>query len=215
MVFEKLANAFRLLALRSSGATVETGARLGRRVRCGGPVTIGADAIIGDDVALNGEVKIGRGAHIEKHVTLHGNVVIGEGSVIGAFSILSTLPKGQLAIGRDVYVNAFSVIGAAERVEIADHCIFAAYVQITDATHQIEDVSVLTKHAPIRSDPVHIGENVWLGSGAMVTMGVSIGQGAVIGAKALVTRDVPAMSVAYGVPARVVRSRTTGEGVAT
>jgi acetyltransferase-like isoleucine patch superfamily enzyme len=209
MVLAKLVNAARVAALRLRGARLGCGAQVGRGVRCGGNVQIGENSCVGDDVVLNGNVKIGRGVRICKHVELHGNIMIDDDSVVGTFSILSTLPGGELTIGKDVYVNSFSVIGAVQQVAIADHCIFAAFVHITDATHEFGDAATPIKHAPIRSRPVRIGRDVWLGSGVMVTMGVSIGDGAVIGAKALVTRDVPAMSVAFGVPARVVRSRVS------
>lgn len=208
----RLVNALRVLRLRASGASVERGVTVGRCVRCERGVVIRANAVLGDQVEASGNVRIGNGVRIERLVELRGNVTIGEGSVVGAFSILSTMPSGLLEIGKDVYVNAFSVIGAAQRVEIADHCIFAAYVQITDATHGIEDPDALTKNSSISAAPVRIEENVWLGSGAMVTKGVTVGRGAVVGAKALVRSDIPPMAVAYGIPARVVRSRSSEAG---
>ncbi len=117
------------------------------------------------------------------------------------------MPAGYLLIGRDVLVNAYSVIGACERVEIGDHCIFAAYVHITDATHGITEPENLIKHAPSSAEPVFIGKNVWLGSAVMIMMGSSIGTGSVIGAKSLVNSAIPPMSIAYGIPARVMRQR--------
>jgi galactoside O-acetyltransferase len=207
MALARLINAIRILALKSHGAWVGRGSHIGRHVRCSANVRIGENAIIGDEVCLNGNIEIGRGVRIEKHVEMHGNIGIGDGSVVGAFSMLSTLPEGALTIGSDVYVNAFSVIGAARKVTIGDQCIFAAFVQITDATHGFDDPNVPIKHAPFRTSPVQIGQGVWLGSGVMVTKGVSIGSGSVIGAKALVTKDIPPMSIAYGIPARHVRSR--------
>lgn len=208
----KVVNGFRVLRLRLWGVSVGRGVTVGRCVRCQRGVVIREGAVLGDQVEAAGSVRIGSGVRIERLVELRGNINIGEGSVVGAFSILSTLPSGELEIGRDVYVNAFSVIGAARKVEIADHCIFAAYVQITDATHGIGDIAELTKHAPISAAPVRIEENVWLGSGAMVTKGVTVGRGAVIGAKALVTADIPPSAVAYGIPARVMRSRVDDIG---
>ena len=112
-----------------------------------------------------------------------------------------------MKIGNDVQVNSFSVLGASDRVEIRDHCIFAAFVQITDAFHGFEDSDVLIKHAPFITSPVTIEKNVWLGSGVAVLKGVTIGEGSVIGAKALVTESIPPLSIAYGIPAKVMRKR--------
>jgi len=140
-----------------------------------------------------------------KFVEISGNVEIGGDTVIGGYSYLSTMTSGSLKIGQDVLVNAFSVVGASDRVEIGDHCIFAAYVHITDAAHGIDDPDALIKHAQWRSEPVWIGKNVWLGSAVMIAMGSKIGEGSVIGAKSMVNSEIPAMSIAYGVPARAMR----------
>jgi acetyltransferase-like isoleucine patch superfamily enzyme len=138
---------------------------------------------------------------------LKGNVSVGDQSVVGRYSILTTMPEGRLRIGRDVLVNSFSKLGASKLVEIGDHAIFASFVEITDASHGYEDPAVLIKHAPFESAPVKIGSNVWLGSGTVVMRGVTIGDGAVVGAKSLVNKDIPANGIAFGVPAQLTRRR--------
>jgi acetyltransferase-like isoleucine patch superfamily enzyme len=117
------------------------------------------------------------------------------------------MPNGHLKIGNDVLVNNFSVLGSSERVEIMDHCIFAAYVQITDAAHGFEDPTLMIKHAPFTTAPVTIEENVWLGSAVLIAKGVTVGKGSVIGAKSLVNTCIPPLSIAYGTPAKVVKVR--------
>jgi lipopolysaccharide O-acetyltransferase len=174
---------------------------------------IGDRARIAEGVVLSGSVRIGARCWIQKFVEIAGNVDVGPETTVGAYSFLSTMPSASIRIGRDVLVNAYTIIGASERVTIDDHCIFAAYVQITDASHGIHDPAELTKHAEFDHAPVHIHRNVWLGSASMVTMGVEIGEGCVVGAKALVNRSLPRMSVAYGIPARVVRTRDAEEAV--
>ena len=59
----------------------------------------------------------------------------------------------------------------------------------------------------MRANPIRIGDDVWLGTGAVVTRGVTIHSGAVIGARAVVTEDIPANAIAMGNPARVVKYR--------
>jgi acetyltransferase-like isoleucine patch superfamily enzyme len=207
-----LRNGLRLFRARVAGAQIGEGVILGRNLSLNGRIVIGDGVRIEDDVVLSGDVQIAAKACIQKLTEISGNISVGANSVIGAFSFLSTMPQGRLKIGSDVLVNAYSVLGASNSVEIGDHCIFAAYVQITDATHGIEDPAKLTKHTDFASSPVVIGKNVWLGSGAMVAMGVTIGESSVIGAKSLVMESIPAFSVAHGIPARVVRSRLQEPG---
>jgi len=209
----RIGNAFRVVLLRLRGVRVKSHVKIGRDTLIAPGVVIDDNATIADGVVLKGNVLIGARSSIQKFVEISGNVEIGPETTVGAYSFLSTMPSASIGIGKDVLVNAYTIIGACERVIIEDHCIFAAYVQITDASHGIHDPAELTKHAEFDHAPVHIHRNVWLGSGAMVTMGVEIGEGCVVGAKALVNRSLPRMSVAYGIPARVVRTRDAEEAV--
>jgi acetyltransferase-like isoleucine patch superfamily enzyme len=202
-----LLNALRVTVLRLRGVRVGHGVQIGRNVSISPGVTIGDKVKISEGAVLQGNVRVGAKSWVQKFTEISGNVDIGRATVISAYSYLSTIPTASIVIGTDVLVNAYSVIGASDRVLIDDHCIFAAYVQITDASHGIRDSAKLTKHSEWERAAIHIHRNVWLGSGAMVTMGVEIGEGCVVGAKALVNRSLPAMSVAYGIPAKVVRTR--------
>lgn len=200
----------RLLWYRLLGVRVSLGAVVRGGCEISGKVVVGKGVKIGKDVRIKGSVAVGDGCIVEHSVQLLGNVAIGRNTVVGSCSVLSTGPLGRLTIGNDVHVNCFSILGATERIEIEDHCIFAPYVQITDAEHGFEDPAGLIKHERISAEPVVIHENAWLGSGVVVLKGVDIGAGAVIGAKSLVTRSIPPLSVAYGVPAKVARFRGGG-----
>ncbi|HYU66336.1 MAG TPA: acyltransferase, partial [Jatrophihabitantaceae bacterium] len=76
-----------------------------------------------------------------------------------------------------------------------------------DFDHRYSDLDVPIKDQGIVKSPVRIGNDVWLGTKTTVVRGVRIGDGAVIGANAVVSRDVPAYGVAVGIPARVVHDR--------
>jgi len=179
--------------------------------RLSGDIVIGKRVFIDENVRIGGKVRIGDGCKIDRDIEVAGNITIGENTVIGSYSVLTTMPEGHLRVGNDVSIGSFSVIGACEHVDIGDHCIFAAYVQVTDASHGIDDPDQAIKHALFVTKPVMIEQNVWLGSGVMVMKGVSIGAGSVIGAKALVTRNIPPLSVAYGIPAMVKRVRSASK----
>ncbi len=80
----------------------------------------------------------------------------------------------------------------------------AAGVQLITATHPVDPVA--RRAAWERALPVTLADGVWLGAGALVCPGVSIGENTVVGAGAVVTRSLPAGVVAYGNPARVIRA---------
>jgi acetyltransferase-like isoleucine patch superfamily enzyme len=181
--------------------------KIGRHVTVSGRLSLGRGVTIRDGVQLSGDISIGSNSVIDRNVEMSGNIAIGTNCVVGSFTILSTAPTARLEVGIDTYINSYTVIGAMEAVSIGSHCIFAAFVSITDATHGIDNLSIATKHAPIAAKPVTIGDNVWLGSGVMVMMGSHIGNDAVVGARSLVREDLPDRSVSFGMPAKVHRIR--------
>ena len=195
----------RLLCL--FGVRVPRDCKIGRHVTVSGHLSLGSKVTIRDGVQLSGDISIGSNSVIDRHVEMSGNIAIGINSVVGSFTILSTAPAARLEVGIDTYINSYTIIGAMEAVSIGSHCIFAAFVSITDATHGIDNLSIATKHAPIAAKPVTIGDNVWLGSGVMVMMGSHIGNDAVVGARSLVREDLPDRSVSFGMPAKVHRIR--------
>jgi acetyltransferase-like isoleucine patch superfamily enzyme len=95
-------------------------------------------------------------------------------------------------------------------VTIAEDVLFGPEVMVTVANYRFNDGHPVTKQ-PMEEAPIVIGRDVWLGTRAMVMPGVTIGDGAIIGAGALVRNDIPAMAIAVGVPARVVGTREIGK----
>jgi acetyltransferase-like isoleucine patch superfamily enzyme len=203
-LFDSLAQLGRRLRLRCLfGIHVPDDCRIGRGAKISSGVRIGPNVTIGDSVILEGNIGIGANCKIFRMVEMHGSIALEDRCVIGSFSILSTAPGATMRVGTDTYINSYNVLGASAALDIGNHCIFAAFVHITDATHGIDDLSVETKHAETAADPVKIGNNVWLGSGVMVTMGSSIGNDAVVGAKSLVRGHLAERSVSFGIPAKV------------
>lgn len=121
--------------------------------------------------------------------------------------------QGKIAIGSGTYVGPYSVLFGMGEIMIGRDVMISPHVTITSVEHPIDDVSRPMYAQPRIYRPVRIDDDVYIGSGAVVTPGVTIGRGAVIGAGAVVTRDVPPYGVALGVPARVVRSRDGTQGV--
>jgi maltose O-acetyltransferase len=109
----------------------------------------------------------------------------------------------NISIGAQTFVNYDCVMLDVAPIRIGAACQLATRVQLLTATHPIDP-------GPRRlgwesAEPIAIADNVWLGGGAIVCPGVTIGENTVVGAGAVVTRDIPAGVVAAGVPARVLR----------
>lgn len=107
----------------------------------------------------------------------------------------------MVKIGKRVNIVEFVHIWGAGGVEIGDNTMIASHVVITSQTHD--------KYAPIFRDsnilkPVKIGNNCWVGAGAVILPGTTIGDGSIIGAGAVVTKNVLPRCVAAGVPAKVI-----------
>ena len=149
------------------------------------------------------------------HVRLHGSGIrIGRAPHIIAAAdrpvALTTWSfennSGRIDVGDYCLLCPGVRIDAAEQVTIGDNCMLAAGAYVTDADwHDLYDrTRVVGRHAP-----VVLEDNVWLGDGAMVCKGVRVGANSVVGARAVVTRDVPANSIVAGNPASVVRTLDT------
>ncbi len=109
-----------------------------------------------------------------------------------------------LHLGEGVYANFSLTLVDDTHIYIGDHTLIGPNVTISTANHPI--------NPEIRSQgwqynlPIHIGKNCWLGSGVIISAGVTIGDNTVIGAGSVVTNDIPADSLAFGTPCRVIRA---------
>lgn len=106
-------------------------------------------------------------------------------------------------MGDFVYANFNLTLVDDGEIYIGSHCMIGPNVTIATAGHPVEPG--LRRKGIQFNMPVHIGENVWIGAGAVVVPGVTIGDNSVIGAGSVVTRDIPANVVAVGNPCRVFR----------
>jgi tetrahydrodipicolinate N-acetyltransferase len=109
---------------------------------------------------------------------------------------------GHLELGNRSYINDCSVVTCFESIKIGAHCSISWNTNILDTN--IHELGVQGVARP-RSERVSIGDHVWIGTGAIVLPGVTIGDGAVVAAGSVVKSDVPASVVVAGNPARIVR----------
>lgn len=108
-----------------------------------------------------------------------------------------------IRIGARCFVNFNCTMLDGAPITIGDECLIASGVQLITASHPVDPGP--RREAWEQALPVTIGDGVWLGAGAIVCPGASIGENTVVGAGSVVTKDLPAGVVAYGNPARVAR----------
>jgi len=111
---------------------------------------------------------------------------------------------GNIKIGDNVSVNPFTVIYGIGDVRIGSGVRIATSVTIIPANHVQGNDKIYLKDAGITKLGIQIEDNVWIGAGARILDGVTIGRNAIIGAGSVVTRDVPPNTKVVGVPARVM-----------
>jgi len=117
--------------------------------------------------------------------------------------------EGEVSIGAKTVIGQECTISAYQHVSIGRECIIADRVMLIDFDHGVTEVERPIRSQGIYMRDVRVGHNVWMGYGACVLRGVSIGENSVVGTSSVVTREVPANAVVAGAPARVVRMRST------
>src|SRR5581483_11912175 len=146
---------------------------------------------------------------------VHGNVLeaLREGRLeVGRQTLLEpgvwlTAPgSARIRIGSGSFLNLGVMVAAYELVEIGDHCMLANGCFVSDAAHRFDDPdSPVPWQGFTSKGPTRLGDNVWCGAHVVITSGVTGGERSVIGANSVVTEDIPAFSLAAGVPAKVLR----------
>lgn len=160
---------------------------------------------IGNSVGFNVPVRAGGNGRIR----IGGGNVFGESTGYrmgsGEISLYTGNPRAEIVIGERNFFNNNVSIGAVEKVALGNDCLIGSSVSITDC--DFHDINPETRHnSQGTKKPVHIGNNVWLGSGVVVLKGVTIGNNSVVGAMSVVAKSIPANCVAAGNPARIIRT---------
>lgn len=151
-----------------------------------------------------GRPYIEMGCHFEgvSSIFLNGRIKVGRNSHFFATG-------GLISVGNDVAFNAGVHINSSVGgvIEIGDHCLIGPSVVMRTAGHEFADTGALINTQGHLIGNIQIDQNVWIGAGSIILGGVKIGRGAIIGAGATVISDIPAMAIAVGVPAKVIKYR--------
>lgn len=149
------------------------------------------------NILVDRKTYIGRAVQL---TALRGAVLDLRGVYVKDFAYLYADAGAKITIGKYCQVGMFNVIVAKNSITIGERTIIAEHVTIRDQDHEINNLD------SFQVSPVTIGTGAWLASKVTVLKGVTIGDKCVIGANSVVTRDVPARSVAVGCPAKVIKS---------
>ncbi len=181
-------------------------------VECGPYVWIGARP----DVALCGESSctIGDGTFIPTPVQIRGNdrgrIVVGENCSLDTFARLFAANDATLLLEDGVAIGPFNIINAFDDCTIRRNSMLGPYVNINCADHGMECGKDPMRFQCGCYGPVVIEEDCWICSHAVILKGVTVGEGAVVAAGAVVNADVPPYAIVAGIPARVVGDRREG-----
>ncbi|HUB75111.1 MAG TPA: acyltransferase [Solirubrobacteraceae bacterium] len=138
----------------------------------------------------------------------HAKLSVGRWAWIGHASKIR-VHEGEVSIGAKTVIGQECTISAYQHVSIGRECIVADRVMLIDFDHGVTEVERPIRLQGIYKRDVRVGHNVWIGYGACILRGASVGENSVIGTSSVVTRDVPANAVVAGAPARLVRMRET------
>lgn len=181
------------------------GAKVGRRLVVAGPLDIlcrdGASLAnleIGDDVTLTGRTYI--------RLRKAGRVRLADGVWLGSEVWLVAANQAELAIGRGARIGSYCILNGGHGIRVGEYAWFAGFVYLNSSDHEIARGRLIQDQGYVGA-PIAIGRDNWIGGHVAVNKGVSTGEGVVIGAGTVVTRDQPANAVVVGNPGRVLKYR--------
>jgi acetyltransferase-like isoleucine patch superfamily enzyme len=152
-------------------------------------------------VALGKRVYVGPGAELLAR-NAHEKICIGSECQIHRNALLHCY-GGQIVVGNNVSINPFCVLYGHGGLTIGNDVLIATGCVMIPANHNIDDLDRPIRSQGLTCRGIVVEDDVWIAARAVILDGVTIHRGAVIGAGAVVTRDVPAGAIAVGVPAKV------------
>ena len=144
------------------------------------------------------------GSFLRRKLIGLSGVKLGASVVIqGPLVVMPPRATRTIAIGARSFIGRGTRMGGVAGVTIGKFCQIASEVTFETATHELD---YRPGHArPSIQKPIHVGDHVWIGTRAIIMPGITIGDGAVVGAGALVTKDVAPNTVVVGIPAKPIR----------
>jgi acetyltransferase-like isoleucine patch superfamily enzyme len=156
-------------------------------------LSVGKNFRMGKDVLLS----IGKNSVIE----------IGDNVELGDYARIYVNENARLTIGDNSSLGMFNFVSAGKSIEIGKNVMFGQFVVAIDSRHVYGEPGKPMAELDVEYGPIKMQDDIWIGAHAVILEDVGVGRGAVIGAGAVVTRDVEAYAVMAGVPAKKIKSR--------
>lgn len=168
--------------------------------------------LIGKNFLLNNKKNfyLGKDISIEDNVSIisNGIVKLSDGANIGADTTIRCYPvDSKFEVGKNFTCGRFCFFGAAGGITIGNDVLMAQNIRIHAQNHNYDNRNILIRDQGTTKLGVKIGNDCWIGSGAVILDGVTIGQGCVIGANTTVTKDVEPYSIVVGNPGKIIKKR--------
>lgn len=180
-------------------------------------IEIGNEVTIHRHVALNSyghnnRIIIGDRVRLEPNVCVNSSgqnskIRLKDGVLLGRGVDISSLDDGYIEVGENSFIGPYSCVAGPGHIRIGKGCLIAAHSGIFANNHTFADPTRYIGEQGVTCKGIVIEDDCWLGAGVKVLDGVTIGRGSVIGAGAVITKDIPPFSIAVGVPAKVISQR--------
>ena len=154
-------------------------------------------------IDISSGIKIGFGTNLSRG---KGEIKIGSQSEFSRGTIMKSY-GGKISIGSNVFFGEYVCLYGHGNINIGSSTLIAMHTSIVSSNHTVPKKSKLIRQQPDILLEVNIGKDVWIGANCVILGGVTIGDGAVIGAGSVVTKSIPKYAIAVGNPAKVIRYR--------
>ena len=136
-----------------------------------------------------------------ENITLSKNVIVKSEA-----QICSCNSEAKIFIGENTTIGNYTFIYASREIKIGNDCMISPFVYIVDSNHGTS-LKINMNLQPNKTNPIKIGNNVWIGSHSVILPGVKIADGAIIAAGSVINKDIPSNTIFGGVPAKLIKKR--------
>ncbi len=173
----------------------------------------GVELLGSNNTEIADSVHIFRGARIDALGHENNKIILGEGVAVERNVDIGALDNTQIHIDKGTFIGVGACVAGPGNVKIGKRCLIAAHSGIFANSHNYADPSRYIADQGVTCKGITIEDDCWLGHAVTVIDGVTIGKGSVIGAGAVVTKDIPPYSIAVGTPAKVIKTRLPEDSI--
>jgi acetyltransferase-like isoleucine patch superfamily enzyme len=192
---------FHKILLKKSIGILFIGSKV--KIRCHRKINFLGSATIEDNCKID--------ALSKKGITIGSNFSLGRNGIIECTGVIRELGE-ELVIGENVGIAANAFISVRGKVEIGNNTICGPNLSIHAENHNYKDVNIPIRLQGATRKGIKIGEDCWIGTNVTILDGVTIGDKSIIAAGAVITKDIPDLVIAGGIPAQIIKERMADNG---